>query len=193
MLMEFLFLIFHSISNKILFYHTVYLLCIFFIIRLIQYLTGNNVRDSVPAMENPSKNLKNSLSLLLKLMKPIGNMTALQQILRFIFIQSWWVIAFVLICTIFYEQGLKERNMLYQQLDQKLASLQHEKQQTLREQQNLQLQINSQSDLAWIELTLMKGLGLVPEGHQKVYFFPDERCSPHHLTNNDERSLEVSY
>lgn len=90
-----------------------------------------------------------------------------------IFIQSWWVIAFILICAIIYEHGLKKRDTLYQQLTEQWLSLQKEKQEALHHQQNLQLQINSQSDLAWVELTLMKGLGLVPEGQQKVYFYQE--------------------
>ncbi len=96
-----------------------------------------------------------------------------QLVIDHLFIRSWWVIAFIFACAIFYEQGLKEREHLYKQLTEQLIILQREKQQAFTQQQNLQLQINSQSDLAWIELTLMKGLGLVPEGQQKVYFYPD--------------------
>lgn len=97
-------------------------------------------------------------------------MITFHSFIQCVFIRSWWVMAFVFACAIMYEQGLKERNDLYQQLtDQQFALLQ-EKQEALGQQQNLQLQINSQSDLAWVELTLMKGLGLVPEGQQKVYF-----------------------
>lgn len=96
-----------------------------------------------------------------------------QKFVQCVFIQSWWVIAFILICAILYEHGLKERDTLYLQLTDQWLSLQKEKQAALFKQQNLQLQINSQSDLAWIELTLMKGLGLVPEGQQKVYFYQD--------------------
>lgn len=91
--------------------------------------------------------------------------------MHYIFVRSWWVIAFAIVCVMFYEQGLKKRNTLYQQLAQQWLSLQKEKEEALHQQQDLQLQINSQSDLAWIELTLMKGLGLVPEGHKKVYFY----------------------
>lgn len=94
-------------------------------------------------------------------------------IISSIVMRSWWVIAFVIACTIIYEQGLKKRDFLYQQLTEQWMSLQKEKQGALYHQQNLQLQINSQSDLAWVELTLMKGLGLVPEGQKKVYFYPD--------------------
>lgn len=52
--------------------------------------------------------------------------------------------------------------------------MQNEKQKALQKQQDLKWQINSQSDLAWIELTLMKGLGLVPEGKKKVFFYPSD-------------------
>jgi hypothetical protein len=119
-------------------------------------------------------------------------MKNVRPILRYIFVHSWWVITFVLVCTIFYEKGLEEREMLYQHLTQKLTTLQLEKQRALHQRQNLQLQINSQSDLAWVELTLMKGLGLVPDGHKKVYFFPDERChSPHRPKNQEEQPLSL--
>lgn len=90
-----------------------------------------------------------------------------------IFIRSWWVIAFLFGCAIIYEQGLKERDQIYHQLTDQWVGLQKQKEEALRHQQNLQLQINSQSDLAWVELTLMKGLGLVPEGQKKVYFYED--------------------
>lgn len=96
-----------------------------------------------------------------------------QKFIHCVFIRSWWVIAFILICAMIYEHGLKERDALYQQLTDQWLSLQKEKQEALHQQQNLQLQINSQSDLAWVELTLMKGLGVVPEGQQKVYFYQD--------------------
>lgn len=89
-----------------------------------------------------------------------------------IFIRSWWVIAFVLGCAILFERGMAKREVSYKQMEEILASLQTEKEEVLQERKMLKLQINSQSDPAWIELTLMKGLGLCPEGQTKV-FFPD--------------------
>lgn len=97
----------------------------------------------------------------------------LQTIFEQFFVRSWWVLAFMLLCAILYEQGLKAREVHFHQLSGQLQSLQREKQAVLELQESLQLQINSQSDLAWIELTLMKGLGLVPEDQQKVYFYPN--------------------
>ncbi len=98
----------------------------------------------------------------------------LTSLFNHIFLRSWWVVAFLLLCAILYEQGLKERNHHYQQLNDQRIALQIEKQKAMKKQQDLKWQINSQSDLAWIELTLMKGLGLVPEGEQKVYFYQDK-------------------
>ncbi|KIC72515.1 hypothetical protein [Candidatus Protochlamydia amoebophila] len=91
-----------------------------------------------------------------------------------IFIRSWWVIAFLLLCAILYESGLKKKNHDFLLLNKQLIILQNEKQKALQKQQDLKWQINSQSDLAWIELTLMKGLGLVPEGKKKVFFYPPD-------------------
>jgi hypothetical protein len=85
-------------------------------------------------------------------------------------LKSWWVILFMLICYMVYEQGMRSRNIQYRQLEQQFLDLQKDKRQSLSVQEDLALQINSQSDPAWVELTLMKGLGLVPEGHVKIFF-----------------------
>lgn len=85
-------------------------------------------------------------------------------------IHSWWVIIFFLLCYILYEQGLKKHNFEYDKLQKRMHELQTEKETALQLQEDLLLQINSQSDQAWIELTLMKGLGLVPEDQIKILF-----------------------
>jgi hypothetical protein len=69
-----------------------------------------------------------------------------------------------------YEQMRKRVNQEYENLYTQLIVLQRQKEQALAEQKDFQLQVNSQSDVHWIELTLMGGLGLVPEGQIKVYF-----------------------
>lgn len=86
------------------------------------------------------------------------------------FVRSWWVAAFFFGCAILYEQGLKKRNALFLQLNDELHLLQKQKQEALSRQQELKREIESQSDMAWVEMTLMKELGLVPDGQQKVYF-----------------------
>lgn len=94
----------------------------------------------------------------------------LKKIFDSIFIRSWWVIAFTLTCSIIYEHSLKGREIQYQHLSLQLVQIEEAKKQALIEQKDLQLQINSQCDLAWIELILMRGLGLTPEDQQKIYF-----------------------
>lgn len=91
------------------------------------------------------------------------------------FFQFWWVIAFVIGCSIVFERSLKEKSLIFNELTKQLSQLQHAKEQAIVEQQDLLLQINSQNDPAWIELTLMRALGLVPEGHQKIFFYSPDK------------------
>ncbi len=87
-------------------------------------------------------------------------------------IKSWWVILFMLICYMGYEQSLCKGQYDYLLLEKRLKELQLEKKRELAIQEDLILQINSQSDPDWIELTLMRVLGLVPKNQTKVYFAP---------------------
>lgn len=91
-----------------------------------------------------------------------------------IILKSWWVILFFLICFFAYDQALLKRNQEESRLRLKLVELKTQKQIALNQQEDLQLQIASQDDLAWIELVLMRRLGLVPEGQRKVLFIPLE-------------------
>ncbi len=90
--------------------------------------------------------------------------------LEYAALRSWWVLLFALMCYGFYEQAMVAYQAELNALHYKLEELQLEKEQAQALQDNLKRQINSQSDPEWIELTLMKGLGVVPEGHIKVYF-----------------------
>ena len=85
-------------------------------------------------------------------------------------IQSWWVIAFVSFCGFMYFHSIAKKNEVLAALNLQLEDLSYERTSLLEKKEDLLLQINSQSDPAWIQLTLMKGLGLVPEGQLKVYF-----------------------
>jgi hypothetical protein len=89
-------------------------------------------------------------------------------------IQSWWVILFIFVCSIVYTHASQKKNELIGSLDEHLAGLKKEKISLLQEKEDLLLQVNSQSDPAWIQLTLMKGLGLVAEGQLKVYFHNED-------------------
>lgn len=85
-------------------------------------------------------------------------------------VKSWWTILFFLICYFAYDQAMKDRKMEETQLRKKLHLLSEETQTALKTQEDFRMQLKSQGDSRWIELTLMKGLGLVPEGEKKVHF-----------------------
>jgi hypothetical protein len=84
--------------------------------------------------------------------------------------QNWWVAVFISVCAIVYLNSVSKKNEVLSALERRMDSLNAEKTLLLQEKEDLLLQVNSQSDPAWIQLTLMKGLGLVPEGQLKVYF-----------------------
>jgi hypothetical protein len=67
---------------------------------------------------------------------------------------------------------MKKKEKDLTELHDRLEELQNRKKVALVEQEDLIRQVNSQSDPAWIQLVLMKGLGVVPEDQIKVYFSP---------------------
>lgn len=81
-----------------------------------------------------------------------------------------WTILVLLACYLAYEQGMRTWSKEYTVLKRHYLELEEEKKKLLGIQEDLLLQINSESDPAWVELILIKGLGLVPEGQTKVYF-----------------------
>ncbi len=89
---------------------------------------------------------------------------------RGFFSQNGWVLLFIAACSLVYIHSGSKKDAVIATLDFQLNNLQAEKKLLLSEKEDLLLQVGSQSDPAWIQLTLKKGLGLVPEGQQKVYF-----------------------
>jgi len=57
-----------------------------------------------------------------------------------------------------------------EELSSRFAEMKKEKLVALQERESLRLQIESQSDPSWIEMILMRDLGVVPEGWLKVHF-----------------------
>ena len=90
----------------------------------------------------------------------------LSKFLRF----NWWVVLFVTLCVVSFTHSWKKKRSLYDSLYDRYLELLAVKEAALREQQELTMQINSQSDPAWVELVLMRCLGLVPEGQKKILF-----------------------
>lgn len=84
-----------------------------------------------------------------------------------------WLSVYALVALIIFERGLyriesEKRKLLSEQAD--LA-----KRKNIAQKSHLELEqiIASQNDPEWIEQTLMKVLGLVPEGYKKVIFMDD--------------------
>lgn len=69
-----------------------------------------------------------------------------------------------------YEQATYPIDKKIKKLEEKKENLQQQVRIKLQEQDDLKLQIASLSDSGWLELVLMKNLGLVPEGYTKIYF-----------------------
>ncbi len=93
---------------------------------------------------------------------------------RFSLKSFWWV--FVLLagnycCFAFLKSSKNEEIALLEMKKQNLLS---QKEGLEKQKQNLLLHIQSQSDSSWIELVLMKELGVVPDKHIKVYFTKEE-------------------
>jgi hypothetical protein len=82
----------------------------------------------------------------------------------------WWVLLFLMLSSIVFEQAMQRSQREYLKLYGKLSELTAAKEEALVKQEDLQLKVDSLSDPAWMELSLMKVLGLVPEGHVKVLF-----------------------
>ena len=83
---------------------------------------------------------------------------------------SWWMFLLLLGAYGVYEQGMQGIHTEKSVLSQQLYAAQKEKNDLELDTADLLLQINSQSDPAWIEQVLMLRLGLTPEGQTKVFF-----------------------
>ena len=94
----------------------------------------------------------------------------INQMIEQIMSRCWWVILFMLGCYLSYENGLQKKDRDLAKLELQYTELIKKKKYLISQQEDLNRQINSQSDPDWVELVLMKGLGLVPEGQKKVLF-----------------------
>lgn len=93
----------------------------------------------------------------------------------FVFIQSWWVIVFCLFCIMAYEQKLHEIQINRMQLNNEMEQLKKSKKELLYLQKNLSLTLENQKKEEWIELTLMKKLGVIPKETRKILFQKEDK------------------
>ncbi len=83
---------------------------------------------------------------------------------------SAWVILFILGVGVIYERSVITLDNDYQLLMKQFLYLQNEHEEAMSLKTELSAKVNSHSDPAWVELTLMRVLGVVPEGQIKVLF-----------------------
>jgi hypothetical protein len=81
-----------------------------------------------------------------------------------------WLLLVLAICAGYYYQFIRPKEKEIYSLQYRLKELEKEKDHLLCEKEDLKLRIQSQTDPAWIEMVLMKELGVVPEGYSKVHF-----------------------
>ena len=85
-------------------------------------------------------------------------------------IRSWWAIVFSTLCIAFYFQASHNHLNALSDLSARRQDMEKEKLIAAQENDDLSLRLQSEADPAWIELVLMKELGVVPEGWTKVHF-----------------------
>jgi len=73
-----------------------------------------------------------------------------------------------------YLHGIREKNRMTGEMTVALHSLEKQKIEALKLRGDLLLQIQSQSDPAWVEMVLKRNLGMVREGQVKVYFHTND-------------------
>ncbi|MBS0625033.1 MAG: hypothetical protein JSS32_03185 [Verrucomicrobia bacterium] len=89
--------------------------------------------------------------------------------------RSWWVVAFSAVVGLIYMHALKDRNAALAEISFRFQEMEKERFMVLQEKEDLQLRIASQNDPAWIEMVLMREIGVVPEGWIKVHFQTDRQ------------------
>ncbi len=84
--------------------------------------------------------------------------------------RGWWVVAFCTLTVLVYFHFLKEKKSSLNLLNSRLKEMEVEKILAFERREDLELRIASQNDPAWIEMVLLRDLGVVPEGFLKVHF-----------------------
>jgi hypothetical protein len=74
--------------------------------------------------------------------------------------------------SLFLWQNSRKTHYIAEDLERRLSEITEQKEMIAAERDDLLLQIQSQNDPKWIELVLMRRLGLTPHGQIKIYFEP---------------------
>ena len=84
--------------------------------------------------------------------------------------RSWWVFAFAILTFAIYEQASCKLMKGIDKLSIRSKDLENAICKAEKTEAELRLQVANQNDPQWIELSLIMGLGLVPEGYTKIYY-----------------------
>lgn len=84
--------------------------------------------------------------------------------------KNWWVFLFCLSFGATYFHFRTEKLKEVGHLKSRLVTMENEKSSALMARVDLKERLGSQNDPAWIEMVLMRDLGVVPEGFLKVHF-----------------------
>jgi hypothetical protein len=82
----------------------------------------------------------------------------------------WWVFLFCFVTSCVYFPSMKRKRLAFAGASLQLEEMEKQRQHLASAKELLSLRLASQSDPAWIEMILMRDLGVVPEGYLKVYF-----------------------
>lgn len=85
-----------------------------------------------------------------------------------IFFRSSWVIFYALLALSLYEKEMKSFNSTYDSLAKEYENYQNDLILAKDSNEELKREIGSFFDPNWLELILMKNLGVVPEGYEKI-------------------------
>ncbi len=86
------------------------------------------------------------------------------------FKEWWWVFCFTTIALSLYFHSIQDKKAKKLALLTKIGEMRHDWQAEIQTREMLKRTIASQSDPSWIEMVLMRDLGVVPEGWIKVHF-----------------------
>ena len=85
-------------------------------------------------------------------------------------VKSWWVYLFCISSFLLFNHFSNIKKEEISILENKRVFLESQRDLALAKREELQVKICSQSDPSWIEVVLMKQLGLVPDGYMKIHF-----------------------
>ena len=86
------------------------------------------------------------------------------------FRRFWWVGVFCGLALVTYSHVMKSRVSTLAELQYRATQMEQEYLLAMIEKEDMSMQIASQSDPAWVELVLLREMGVVPEGYLKVHF-----------------------